>query len=405
MKVSEVSRLSNDALRCGLKDLVAQDRTTTVKLLIHLGEFDSRRLYRDDGYSCMKDYCQNELAMSEDVAYKRIWVARKARRFPSILISLSEGSLTLSAVAMLSRYLSAETADELLAAATRKTNAQVAELIAQRFPAPDLPTLLQPIASESSLAPQLAFGAETCQGLAARQVESPVESSISRSRVAPLAPQRHAVQFTIGQGDLELLRRAQDLLSHQVPSRDAGEIFVRALRVFVSSLEKRKFGATDKPRRCIERPSRNSRHVPAHVRRAVRARDGDRCTFVGENGKRCDARGFLEFDHVRPIARGGRSTPDNLRLRCRAHNQFEAEKLYGHELMRAKREGAQREGAKRRAEEVIPWLRALGIRAAHAREAAERCDLPGASLEQRVKAALSCFAPRDVALRRATPVP
>jgi len=39
MRVSEVHRLSDDALRVGLRELVAHDRTTTVRLLIHLGEF------------------------------------------------------------------------------------------------------------------------------------------------------------------------------------------------------------------------------------------------------------------------------------------------------------------------------------------------------------------------------
>ena len=60
--------------------------------------------------------------------------------------------------------------------------------------------------------------------------------------------------------------------------------------------------------------------------------------------------------------------------------------------MMAKQEQAKREIAKKKAEEVIPWLRAMGIRADRARWAAERCEsIPDASLEERVKAALSCF--------------
>ena len=51
---------------------------------------------------------------------------------------------------------------------------------------------------------------------------------------------------------------------------------------------------------------------------------------------------MLEYDHVRPIARGGRSTTDNLRLRCRAHNQLEAEQLYGEAFMQQKRDERQR---------------------------------------------------------------
>jgi len=41
---------------------------------------------------------------------------------------------------------------------------------------------------------------------------------------------------------------------------------------------------------------------------------------------------------------------------------------------------------------VVPWLRALGFSAAEARRAAERCEhVPDASLEERVRAALSTF--------------
>jgi len=92
-----------------------------------------------------------------------------------------------------------------------------------------------------------------------------------------------------------------------------------------------------------------------------------------------------------------------LRLRCRAHNRLAAEQTYGGEFMKAKIEESSRAAARKRAEEVVPWLRALGIRADHALQAAERCDAPDASLEDRVKAALACFGPRDVMLGRAAP--
>jgi Holliday junction resolvasome RuvABC DNA-binding subunit len=65
-----------------------------------------------------------------------------------------------------------------------------------------------------------------------------------------------------------------------------------------------------------------------------------------------------------------------------------------HAAARAEAEAA-REAAALRAQaaaEVIPWLRQLGFRADEARRAASRCeDMPDASLERRVKAALSCL--------------
>ena len=58
------------------------------------------------------------------------------------------------------------------------------------------------------------------------------------------------------------------------------------------------------------------------------SRDGGRCAFEGGEG-RCSERGFLEFHHVVPYADGGAATDDNIQLRCRAHNQYEADQWFG----------------------------------------------------------------------------
>src|SRR5262245_35833810 len=86
--------------------------------------------------------------------------------------------------------------------------------------------------------------------------------------------------------------------------------------------------ATSKPRR--GRPMRpGSRHIPAKVKREVWLRDGGRCAFVGRNGRRCTERAFLEFHHEEPYAIGGEPTVANISLRCRAHNVYESELVFG----------------------------------------------------------------------------
>jgi hypothetical protein len=85
-----------------------------------------------------------------------------------------------------------------------------------------------------------------------------------------------------------------------------------------------------------------SRYVPRKVLREVFARDGGQCAFVSSEGRRCSAREFLEVHHHEPFARGGKATVDNLRLSCRAHNQFLAELDYGRGFMREKIREAER---------------------------------------------------------------
>ncbi len=56
-------------------------------------------------------------------------------------------------------------------------------------------------------------------------------------------------------------------------------------------------------------------------------------------GHRCNERARLEYDHIQPLARGGATSIDNLRLRCRAHNQYDAEQTFGAAFMQWKRAG------------------------------------------------------------------
>ena len=97
------------------------------------------------------------------------------------------------------------------------------------------------------------------------------------TRVTPLAPERYGVQFTMGREDKELLECAKEMLAHQMPIGDEGQVFLHALRALVLQLERRKFGATDRPYKASQE-SKSTRHIPARVRRAVRARDGNQCS-------------------------------------------------------------------------------------------------------------------------------
>jgi hypothetical protein len=331
------THLTDQSLLRDLASDLSQHHAATAALLADLAEEDHRRLYRQAAYDSMFEYCVRKLHMSEETAFRRIRVARTARQFPAIFPALADGRLNLTAVLLLAPHLSPATADDLLAAAAHRTKSEVGLLLAGRFPRPDVPTRVQAVAAspgngELALEPvDSAAGA----GSAAR-----AEPPALRTKFTPLSPGRFALQVTLDQETYEKLRYAQDLLGHALPSGDVAQVLKRALDALVQKLEQRKFAATDRPR--LRRGDSNGRHIPAQVKRAVRERDGSRCTFVGEQGKRCEARMRLEWDHIEPVARGGRSTVSNLRVRCRAHNQFAAERAYGSEFMRGRREDALR---------------------------------------------------------------
>ena len=153
------------------------------------------------------------------------------------------------------------------------------------------------------------------------------EREATAQLIASLAELDARRLYLVSRETHDKLRRVQDLMRHQVPDGDPAVVFDRALTILLQDLERKKLAAASRPRPAgVSTPG--SRHVPAAVRREVWKRDGGQCAFVGD-ARRCTERGFLEYHHVVPFAEGGPTTTENLQLRCRAHNAYEAEEHFG----------------------------------------------------------------------------
>ena len=60
------------------------------------------------------------------------------------------------------------------------------------------------------------------------------------------------------------------------------------------------------------------------------SRDGGQCAFVATDGRRCTERSYIEYHHANvPYALGGEATVENISLRCRDHNVYESERIFG----------------------------------------------------------------------------
>lgn len=322
------THLTDDQLLVEVAALAARERGATARLITALAELDARRLYLGAGYSSLFTYCTQRLHLSEHAAYGRIEAARAARRFPRILDLLADGSLTLTTVSLLAPHLTPENHESLLAAARHQSKRDVEQQVAALRPLPPVPSAVRKLsqpARRADLGTTPAADARAHVTTHERADALTPSGAAARNRpavVAPLAPERFKVQFTIGRDTHDKLRRAQDLMRHSVPTGDPAIIFDRALTRLLSDLEKKKLAVTDRPRRATPSSSR-SRHVPAAVKRVVWERDAGRCALVGSDG-RCTERGFLEYHHVIAFTDGGPTTADNLQLRCRAHNAYEA---------------------------------------------------------------------------------
>ena len=423
----------------------------------------------------MFSYCVQRLGMSEDEACRRIELARLARKFPLLFAELAGGRISLSVALLLKSVLTPDNHAELIAAARGASLRRAREMLAERFPSPDVPSRIRklperlvapampavvvgvgcttpmastdvavavsgmPVAAASVVSARVstadgATGATGTTPASARtsSMQPPPSAEqdlgftnprqrIGRQRIEPLSAGRYHIQFTADASLKQKLELARDLLRHSLPNGDLAHVVSRALDLLLREQLQRRFGARRKdtpgpsarpaPREepmaapiatpqsaplpatvaaapspaispsvgqssaatpqsspppvavpapawpvappaatilpaVIQSAANPSAATPAPVTRAARRevleRDGLGCCWVGATGKRCDSTAWLEFDHEHPSGKGGGSEPENLRLLCRAHNRFEAERDYGREHVERAIEARQR---------------------------------------------------------------
>jgi hypothetical protein len=159
---------------------------------------------------------------------------------------------------------------------------------------------------------------------------------------APPAPRPAAlVPLTAEQGRLHVtvttqFARKLEQAKAARPGETIEALLEAALDLLLSQAAKRK-GLVEKPQKKL-RPSK-AEHIPADVRREVWKRDGGRCQWKLHNGEPCGCTEGLQFDHIRPLALGGTSTVDNVRLLCPAHNREAARLVLGDWVLRYTRKG------------------------------------------------------------------
>jgi hypothetical protein len=67
--------------------------------------------------------------------------------------------------------------------------------------------------------------------------------------------------------------------------------------------------------------------ISIHLKRATWSRARAQCEFKNDSGERCPATSALEIDHRFPVSLGGASSPQNLQLLCRTHNQIKGRRI------------------------------------------------------------------------------
>jgi 5-methylcytosine-specific restriction endonuclease McrA len=169
-------------------------------------------------------------------------------------------------------------------------------------------------------------------------------------------------------------------------------VIERAVDLLLAELERKRLAKTKRPRRKPAAGTQSRNRVTNSTRRKVYERDGLQCTYQSSDGRRCQARAFLELDHTEPRALGGSSTLENLRVLCRSHNQLAAEQTFGRETIDRHKYLRQRK-----------WVGESTARNGQQPTKRESNDstLPTPNVLEKVRLALTSMGFRDARARRA----
>jgi 5-methylcytosine-specific restriction endonuclease McrA len=270
-----LGHVSDECLQRDLATLLASGSRTEARIIAHLAELEERRLHTKAASESLFAYCTQRLGLSESEAFHRITAARLARLYPMIFDFIERRLLHLTAVCLLRDYLTLENHLDLLTEASHKTKWQVQELIARRFPRPDVPStvrklpvraLAAPPANLASVPTSHEIGAPSIPVLVPASIETSapptprLQAPTSRTEPASLKPEsvrlsieplseaRYRIQLNATSALKEKLDLARALISHSNPGGDIAVVIERAIDLLIEKVQRRRFGKTERPR-------------------------------------------------------------------------------------------------------------------------------------------------------------
>jgi 5-methylcytosine-specific restriction endonuclease McrA len=365
---AEVDRLSGGQAGALLLNCRAAERRSLIAILVLIVRIEQTRTHLQEGFSSVFAYCLQRLGYSESAAGRRIAAARAARKFPALLELLRTGQVSLCVAARAAGVLTPQNHAQILPQLRGKTVRQADEVLAQWLPRERPRDEIRPLGrgGPTTVLPPVPV---PIPAPALTPTPSPTPAPAAAAAAVPAPPageNRFRIAFDVCEGFLSMRDRVQALMMLRSQSRTPNlkEFFWAVMRTYVWVYDPRYRTARrqQKSRRrrekqaalergaagCVPKRPQGRPHVPAELRDAVWIRDEGRCTFVGADGRRCGSRWWLEMDHIVPVARGGPTTLENVRLLCGRHNRFEAERVLGRDAIQAAIAKAKRRGRRAR---------------------------------------------------------
>jgi len=303
--------------------------------LVALAAFDQQKGWRELGYAGLFPYLHRELGLSKAAAFYRKTAAELVQRFPEVVEPLRTGELCITSVVELAKVLTPENRAEVLPRFLRCSKQEAKAVAAELAPVPVPPrravVTLLPVPPAAPVARSVETASQTVRLVEPPRLDAPPAPAVpSRLEVVPLTADLRRLHATVTKEFLRKVGAARSALSHSRPGASLEDILEVGLDLILArEAKKRALVAKPRPSPSIPTASANPRHVPAHVRRAVFQRDAGRCAWPLDSGGVCGSTLRLQLDHIVPVALGGTSTIENLRVTCAFHNDLAARQVFG----------------------------------------------------------------------------
>jgi len=358
--------LSNDELKLRLERLVHHERKLTAVILEHINEVERRELHLHWGFESMYAYLTRGLGYSESAAYRRLQAARVVRQIPEIQTKIEQGDLNLSQITMVQSAVRAQAAQsgvrgqgtqprlevkkELLEAISCKNKADTQKLIDQHLGCKPQPQAQEIHKKDDSVQLTLQIPAELYQKLLKiKSLYSHLRPGASWVELLELMatdviqkrdPNREIrkpkgqlnKQTQVEKDVMPLMqkrthpdREGESLVPKQMPVEGKAApilaMHASADREPLPMMEKQSSAHLEAAPILEKKSSNRIEAIPRSLKRLVFQKAHSQCQYPTPRGL-CGSRHQLEMDHIQPVFAGGTNDPDNLRLVCRAHNQY-----------------------------------------------------------------------------------
>lgn len=381
------------------KQLTRDERQILTQILHHLKEVDQRKLFCDLGYQSLFDYTVNELKYSEGQAGRRIQAMRLLKEIPQMEEKIKSGALSLSNISQAQSFfreqkktlghspLKPQEKINILEGLENKSAREGQRQLARLDPTMNLPKERERELTEAHLEMRFVFTTELKEKLEelrslmgiqgtlmnfSELLEAMTDMSLEALKIKKFGKKRvngSLKDSTINGDSIVQEKREQEQTNECLTSLKNSKCHRKdtstaatptptptptaATPTSESTFEKKlDFKYKESPlnrcsqiktdpreereaflknqqraRRTLE--SKPYRHISKEIQFQVWQRDRGQCQL-------CFGQKNLNIDHIHPVALGGQSQTENLRLLCFHCNQRQAIKIFGRRMRRTR---------------------------------------------------------------------